>query len=130
MGASWQVKLGMTLIPAVTFLVLTMAPSSLPPNARPRGILAASRMFKEMIRPMFLVWFFSMFLTAASELAPGQWVDIALTRTVGMRGIWLLIYVSGLMFVMRHFAGRVATSFRRSGCCGCRACWRRWDCCC
>jgi MFS family permease len=46
-----------------------------------------------------------MFLTAASELAPGQWVDMALTRTVGMKGIWLLIYVSGLMFVMRHFAG-------------------------
>jgi len=30
---------------------------------------------------------------------------MALTRTVGMQGIWLLIYVSGLMFVMRHFAG-------------------------
>ena len=46
-----------------------------------------------------------MFLTAASELAPGQWVDMALTRTVGMQGILLLVYVSGLMFVMRHFAG-------------------------
>ena len=30
---------------------------------------------------------------------------MALTRTVGFQGIWLLIYVSGLMFVMRHFAG-------------------------
>jgi hypothetical protein len=50
-----------------------------------------------------------MFLTAAAELAPGQWVDIALTRTVGMQGIWLLIYVSGLMFVMRHFAGPLAS---------------------
>src|SRR5712692_11558545 len=49
-----------------------------------------------------------MFLTAASELAPGQWVDMALTRTVGMKGIWLLVYVSGLMFVMRHFAGPLA----------------------
>ncbi len=46
-----------------------------------------------------------MFLTAAFELASGQWVDMALTRTVGFQGIWLLIYVSGLMFVMRHFAG-------------------------
>jgi fucose permease len=46
-----------------------------------------------------------MFLTAASELAPGQWVDLALTRTVGMQGILLLVYVNGLMFVMRHFAG-------------------------
>jgi MFS family permease len=65
-------------------------------------------MFKELARPLFIVLWFSMFLTAASELAPGQWVDIALTRTVGMKGIILLIYVSGLMFVMRHFAGSLA----------------------
>ncbi len=52
---------------------------------------------------MFFVLFCSMFLTAASELAPGQWVDLALTRTVGMQGILLLVYVNGLMFVMRQF---------------------------
>src|SRR6185436_12654436 len=65
-------------------------------------------MFKQMGRPLFIILWFSMFLTAASELAPGQWVDIALTRNVGMKGIILLIYVSGLMFVMRHFAGTFA----------------------
>jgi fucose permease len=65
-------------------------------------------MFKEMGRPLFVILWLSMFMTAASELAPGQWVDIALTRTVGMKGIVLLIYVSGLMFVMRHFAGPLA----------------------
>ena len=54
---------------------------------------------------MFLVLFCSMFLTAASELAPGAWVDLALSRTVHMPGILLLVYVSGLMFLMRHFAG-------------------------
>src|SRR5439155_19827829 len=52
-----------------------------------------------------LVLFCSMFLTAATELAPGQWVDLALSRTVHMPGILLLVYVSALMFVMRHFAG-------------------------
>ena len=62
-------------------------------------------MFKELLKPLFFVLFCSMFLTAASELAPGQWVDLALTRTVGMQGILLLVYVNGLMFVMRHFAG-------------------------
>jgi hypothetical protein len=65
-------------------------------------------MFKELARPLFIVLWLSMFLTAASELAPGQWVDIALTRTVGMKGIILLVYVSGLMIVMRHFAGTLA----------------------
>jgi len=65
-------------------------------------------MLKEVLRPFFILWFLCMFLTAAAELAPGQWVDMALTRTVGMKGIWLLVYVSGLMFVMRHFAGPLA----------------------
>jgi MFS family permease len=46
-----------------------------------------------------------MTLTASTEFAPGQWVDVALSQIVGMRGILLLAYVSGLMFVMRHFAG-------------------------
>jgi MFS family permease len=107
MGASWQVKLGITLLPALTYLLLTIG-TKFPPTERAASGIPAGQMFKEMLRPMFLVWFFSMFLTASSELAPGQWVDIALTRTVGMRGIWLLIYVSGLMFVMRHFAGKAA----------------------
>jgi len=63
------------------------------------------QMFRELRSPLFFVLFASMFLTAASELAPGQWVDIALSRTVHMPGILLLVYVSGLMFLMRHFAG-------------------------
>tara|TARA_B100000959_G_scaffold277650_2_gene334597 strand:- start:10 stop:603 length:594 start_codon:yes stop_codon:yes gene_type:complete len=47
-------------------------------------------------------------ITAAAELAPGQWVDLSLTNIVGMPGILVLIYVSMLMFVMRHFAGAIA----------------------
>jgi MFS family permease len=56
-----------------------------------------------------------MMLTVASELAPGQWVDLALSRVVGMRGIILLVYVSALMFVMRHFAGALAKRFSSLG---------------
>jgi MFS family permease len=56
-----------------------------------------------------------MMLTVASELAPGQWVDLVLSRVVGMRGILLLVYVSALMFVMRHFAGALAKYFSSVG---------------
>jgi MFS family permease len=48
-----------------------------------------------------------MYLTASAELAPGQWVNISLSNVVGMQGIVLLVYVSALMFVMRHFAGPI-----------------------
>jgi MFS family permease len=48
-----------------------------------------------------------MFFTASAELAPGQWVNISLTKIVGMPGILVLVYVSALMFVMRNFAGPI-----------------------
>jgi MFS family permease len=104
LNMSWRVKFAVVLIPALAILVLLVG-SKFPKTERAAAGIPASVMFKEAMRPGFLIWFFAMFLTAASELAPGQWVDMALTRTVHMQGIWLFIYVSGLMFVMRHFAG-------------------------
>jgi MFS family permease len=104
LGFNWQVKLAMCLVPAVAFGIVCLG-TKFPPTERVASGISAREMFGELLRPMFLVWFGSMFLTAATELAPGKWVELALTRTVHMHGIWLLIYVSGLMFVMRHFAG-------------------------
>src|SRR5262245_8319463 len=100
----WQIKLSVVLIPAVVYGAMILG-TKFPPTERVAAGVSAGSMFKELGRPLFIILWLSMFLTAASELAPGQWVDIALTRTVGMKGIILLIYVSGLMFVMRHFAG-------------------------
>ena len=56
-----------------------------------------------------------MFLTASAELAPGAWVDVTLSETVGMPGILVLVYVSAIMFVMRHFAGALAHRFSDMG---------------
>jgi hypothetical protein len=65
-------------------------------------------MYREVLHsPSCFIWFGCMMLTATTELAPGQWVDVALSNMVGMPGILVLVYVSALMFVMRHFAGRI-----------------------
>jgi MFS family permease len=104
MNVGWQVKLGLILVPAAAVIVLCIG-LKFPPTERAAAGVSMGRMFRELLNPMFLVLFCSMFLTAASELAPGQWVDLALTHTVHMRGILLLVYVSGIMFVARHFAG-------------------------
>lgn len=106
-GIDWKVKLALILIPAVLVVVLCIG-MKFPPTERVASGVSMGGMFKELLKPMFLVLFCSMFLTAASELAPGQWVDLALTRTVHMQGILLLVYVSGIMFVARHFAGPIA----------------------
>ena len=76
-----------------------------PPTERAAAGVSMGEMFRELLQSAVPGAVLSMFLTAASELAPGQWVDFALSRTVHMPGILLLVYVSALMFVMRHFAG-------------------------
>jgi MFS family permease len=106
-GVSWQVKLALVIIPAIAVLVLCMG-LKFPPTERAASGVSFGEMFRELLNPMFVILFCAMFLTAASELAPGQWVDLALTRTVHMPGILLLVYVSGIMFVARHFAGPIA----------------------
>lgn len=113
-GFGWQAKLAAVMLPAALVVILCIG-VKFPPTERAAAGVPAAAMFRELLKPMFLVFFCSMFLTAASELAPGQWVDLALTRTVGMRGIWLLVYVSGLMFVMRHFAGPMVHKLSAAG---------------
>ena len=101
----WRLLLGLSIVPALPFGILA-ASAHFPPTERAAAGVSTKDMFLEILRrPSFLLWFGAMFLTAASELAPGQWVDVALSHRVGMRGILLLVYVSGLMFVLRHFAG-------------------------
>src|SRR5665213_3898918 len=103
-GVDWKIKLAIILIPAAAVVVMCLG-MKFPPTERKASGISMGSMFSELLKPMFLVLFCSMFLTAASELAPGQWVDLALTRTVHMQGILLLVYVSGMMFIARHFAG-------------------------
>src|SRR5215469_1830134 len=103
-GIGWNIKMAAILVPAALVVVLCIG-VRFPPTERAASGVSMGEMFRELLNPLFIVLFCSMFLTAASELAPGQWVDLALTRTVHMQGILLLVYVSGIMFVARHFAG-------------------------
>ena len=104
----WRVQFALVIVPALASVALCIG-TRFPRTERAALGVPWREMFSEVLRrPMFLVWWACMFLTAASELAPGQWIDLTLSRTVGMRGIWLLIYVSGMMFVLRHFAGPIA----------------------
>ena len=100
----WQAKLFVVVVPALAVVALCIG-VRFPPTERAAAGVSMGQMFRELRNPLFLILFGSMFLTAATELAPGQWVDFALSRTVHMPGILLLVYVSALMFVMRHFAG-------------------------
>jgi MFS family permease len=111
----WQAIMGLAYLPAIA-VILIAATTTFP---EPPKVVAENGMKDMMLevvrRPSFFIWFGAMFLTASSELAPGQWIDVALSNRVGMRGILLLVYVSALMFVFRHFAGRIAGRLSNPG---------------
>jgi MFS family permease len=107
MGLPWMLNMIVLMVPAVV-LAWLVASSTFPVTERVASGVSYGEMFGELLKkPLFWVFWACMFLTATAELAPGQWVNISLSNVVGMQGIILLVYVSALMFVMRHFAGPI-----------------------
>ncbi|WHI47105.1 MFS transporter [Microbulbifer sp. VAAF005] len=111
----WQLNLVVLLIPAIVLARLVIT-TKFPVTERVSTGISYGEMFREVFKqPMFILLWVCMWLTAASELAPMQWVDLTLSRVVGMKGILLLVYVSMVMFVMRHFAGHLAKLLSPAG---------------
>ncbi|MBB84192.1 MAG: MFS transporter [Deltaproteobacteria bacterium] len=104
----WRAQFAVVLLPAAGCVALFVG-TPFPRTERASLGVSMGEMFAEIPKhPMFLVWWVCMLLTAAAELAPNQWFDFALTKSIGIRGAWIVIYVSAMMFVFRHFAGPIA----------------------
>jgi MFS family permease len=114
-GLGWRTLIALLMIPGVILGIWVMRHEFPQTESTTSGVS-----FKEMLAEPFKhpgFWLFPaiMFLTASAELAPGAWVQVALTETVGMQGILLLVYVSAIMFAMRHFAGPLEYRFSDMG---------------
>jgi MFS family permease len=107
LGLGWQTKMATILIPAIVYGLMIVG-QKFPATERVAYGVSASEMFREAIRPMFLLLASCMVLTAATELAPNQWMESVLRNIAHTPGILVLVYISGLMFVMRNFAGTIA----------------------
>jgi MFS family permease len=113
-GASWQVRVGTIIIPAIIYGAMIWN-EKFPPTERAASGVSTAEMFKEILRPGVLLLMLCMCMTAITELGPDQWVGSVLTDTVGIRGILFLVYTAGLMFVLRLFAGPLARIFTPVG---------------
>ncbi|MBI2827123.1 MAG: MFS transporter [Planctomycetia bacterium] len=103
----WQVSMYMIVIPAVIYGAMLL-PSAFPKTERVASGVSTGEMLMACVRPMFVLWAFCMLLTAATELGPQQWQNSVMQSTAGVSGTLILVYTSGMMFVLRHFAGPIA----------------------
>ena len=105
-GLSWRWNMVPLALLCVLFGALSLREKLPPVSASTDAPVTPGEMIKATLQsPTIFIWVVLMMFTASTEFAPGQWLDVALTQIVGMRGILVLAYVSGLMFLMRHFAG-------------------------
>jgi len=106
---SWQVKLSCIMLPAVVYLFMS-ATQPYPQTERVASNVSTGAMWREVARPMFLLLFVCMWMTAATELGPDQWFPSVMSNLTGMegQGILFLVYTAGLMFVLRFYAGPLA----------------------
>ncbi|RJG53240.1 MFS transporter [Sphingobium terrigena] len=111
----WQALVALIAVPGIIFGLWTMTQTFPKTESTALGVPFRDMLAEPFKRPTFWIFPAIMFLTASAELAPGSWVDIALTQSVGMPGILVLVYVSAIMFVMRHFAGALEHRFSDMG---------------
>lgn len=107
LGLSWQALIAMIPVSGVAFGAWALTQTFPKTESTAMGVPFKQMLAEPFKRPGFWIFPAIMFLTASAELAPGSWVDVSLTQTVGMPGIVVLIYVSAIMFIMRHFAGPI-----------------------
>ena len=114
LSLSWKVKMGTALIPAILYGALVIG-QRFPQTERVASGVPTSAMFREALRPGFLLLVICMAFTAVTEVGPDQWIGSVMTDTVGIRGIVFLVYTAGLMFVLRFYGGALVRLFTPFG---------------
>ena len=110
----WKIKLGTLLVPAVIFGIMILR-QKFPATERVAAGVSGGEMLREAVRPMFILFWVCMWMTASTELGPDQWVGSLITNLIGMQGILILVYTAGIMFVLRFFGGPLARRFSPMG---------------
>ncbi|MCL4222658.1 MAG: MFS transporter [Phycisphaerales bacterium] len=111
---NWQWKMGLMPVPLVGYAAMFLG-QQFPVTERVASGVSMGRMFRECLRPLFIVMILSMLLTASTELGPGQWIPNILTFTAGVSGILVLCWINGLMAVGRGLAGPIVHKLSPSG---------------
>ena len=83
-------------------------------EAAQAGITFGGMLKASLGRPLFLLLFVCMTLTASIELGPNRWIP-AILEAGGLAGILVLCYINGLMAILRQFAGPVVGKLSPTG---------------
>lgn len=101
---SWRVKIATLIIPTLVYGYI-MIMEEFPQTERAQSGISFGQMIKETLgRPLFILLFICMMMTASVELGPNRWIS-AILEAGGFTGILVLVWTNVLMATLRNFAG-------------------------
>lgn len=113
LGISWQVQVGVMLIPTIIYGYL-FSKLEFPVTERVASGVSTSEMYKAVATPLFLFMFICMIGTAITELFTGQWVGVLLANVTD-NPILILTITTGVMVLGRGLAEPVVHRFSPAG---------------
>ena len=113
LGVSWQVEVGLMLIPTLIYGYL-FSKLKFPVTERVAAGVSSATMYRSIFSGLFLFMILCMFGTAITELFTGQWIDVLL-KNVTDNALLILTLETGVMVVGRAFAGPVVKQFSPQG---------------
>ncbi|TFG97598.1 MAG: MFS transporter, partial [Calditrichales bacterium] len=111
---SWQVKLGVILIPTIIYGVLFLGQNFPATERLQSGVTGGEMVRATLMRPLFWILFVAMMMTASIELGPNRWIP-AVLESAGIHGILVLVWINLLMAIMRYKAGVVVHRLSPTG---------------
>jgi MFS family permease len=112
--ASWQVRLCLILVPTLIYGIIFLG-QKFPLTERVQSGLSFADMVKATVgRPLFILLFCCMMVTASLELGPGRWIPSILAAG-GMAGILVLAWINGIMAILRASAGAIVHRLSPTG---------------
>jgi MFS family permease len=111
---SWQVKLALILVPTVIYGMLLLVEDFPATEGVQAGVGMGEMFGAALATPFMWIMLVAMAMTASVELGPNRWVP-AVLESGGMAGILVLVWINGLMAVMRFRAGSVVGRISPTG---------------
>jgi fucose permease len=116
-GFGWKAKVLTLLVPSVIYFVMYMG-QRFPATEREAAGVPFGDMFKDLARPLFVLVWFCMILTAATELGAGAWIPTIfnrVTQSETQAGILQVVWINMVMYLMRQFGHNVSHRIAPTG---------------
>jgi len=105
---SWEIQMSLFLLPVVIYGVMCLGQNFPKSEASQHGVSFGS-MLAEFAAPLLLILLFVHALVGYVELGTDSWIG-SITGSImadPRKGLMLFVYTSGLMFILRFFAGPI-----------------------